>query len=85
MINNSIDDSSWDIKGNNLFDKFIEQQISPILPLKIIDIIESDNGDVSISFEKNISLTIFVNSSEIQEEWRFINNNTGEHYVYRED
>lgn len=83
-IEGSINDD-WDVIGNNRYDKIVEDLLIPMLPLKVNKVNFSKIGDIEILFKDNIAINIFVNSSEIAEEWRFINNNTGEHYVFRED
>lgn len=75
----------WDVYGNNKYDKTVNEMLLPILPLKVIKVNSSKIGDIEILLEKNIVINIFVNSSDFVEEWRFINNNTGEHYVFREE
>ncbi|MEW9078550.1 hypothetical protein [Terrisporobacter glycolicus] len=83
-IEGSIKDD-WDVIGNNRYDKIVEDLLIPMLPLKVNKVNFSKIGDIEILLKDNIVINIFVNSSEIAEEWRFINNNTGEHYVFRED
>lgn len=75
----------WDVYGNNKYDKTVNEILLPILPLKVIKVNYSKIGDIEILLEKDIIIDIFVNSSDFVEEWRFINNNTGEHYVFREE
>lgn len=78
-------EDDWDIIGNNIFDIRINETIIPLLPLNVLRVECSKVGDVKITLESGIVISIFVNSSEETEEWRFINNISGEHMVYRED
>jgi len=83
LVDNSIEDD-WDISGNNMFDKMVNDKILPLLPIKVLGVVCNKIGDIEITFETGIVINIFVNSSEPIEEWRFINNLSGEHLVYRD-
>ncbi|MCC3868989.1 hypothetical protein [Terrisporobacter mayombei] len=84
LIEGSINDD-WDVIGNNRYDKIVNGILLPMLPLKVNKVNYSEIGDIEILLEDNIVINIFVNSSDLVEEWRFINNHTGNHYVFREE
>lgn len=84
LLDNAISDD-WDILGNNRYDKIVNEVLLPMLPLKVSKVNYNEIGDIEILLEDNIVINIFVNSSESVEEWRFINNHTGDHYVFREE
>ncbi|UPA30836.1 hypothetical protein L0P85_01470 [Terrisporobacter glycolicus] len=84
LLDDSISDD-WDVIGSNRYDKILNEILLPMLPLKVNKVNYSKIGDIEILLEDNIVINIFVNSSDLDEEWRFINNHTGNHYVFREE
>lgn len=74
----------WEKYGSNYFDKIVENEIKPDLPLEILDIAENDDGDVSIFLSKGYCIEIFVNAASEDEYWRFMDTYTDKHYVFNE-
>lgn len=85
-VNNKEKDKfQWDILGANMFDIKAEELKKEVLP-SIVKKLEVDIiGSINIYVEKEIVLQVFPVNSIVQENWRFINNLTGEHMVFNED
>lgn len=80
--NGGNDEFQWDIWGGNMFDIKAEKLKKEVLP-NIVKKIEVDViGSINIYLEKGFVVQVFPVDSNIQENWRFINNLTGEHIVY---
>ena len=76
----------WDIVARNKaqssqFDVCIADLNQNLLPLIVIDFVIHDTGDLHITFDKDIHLDTFITSSRKDEFYRFIDFNTGEHFV----
>lgn len=71
---NGIDEMDWAIYGNNNYDKIVTNIIMPLLPIKVIDIVISDSGDILISLQNNIKIRVFINAGgNIDTEfWRLV-------------
>lgn len=75
----------WDVLGNNLFDMKAQRLAEKVLPIRVNKIEVDDLGSINLYLEKQIVLQVFPVDSITEENWRFINNLTGEHIVFREE
>ena len=63
---------NWDIKGNNLFDKWCDKFNKKLSDNTIIMSIEINHfGDLKINFSNSLTLTVFVDTTSSDECWRF--------------
>ena len=63
---------NWDIKGNNLFDKWCDEFNKNLSDNTIIMSIEINRfGDLKINFSNSLTLTVFVDTTSSDECWRF--------------
>ena len=72
----------WDVTGNSLFDKYLEEDFKPELPIQIKDIQTSSFGDIILSLEDNVTVELFVCAKEEIEHFRLISGET--HLVFFE-
>ncbi|PAF44756.1 hypothetical protein [Helicobacter sp. 11S02596-1] len=59
-----------DKMGNSVFDKLLDERISPLLPLKVIDCICNPLGDIKIIFSNDVILETFIDASLEVEHYR---------------
>lgn len=63
---------NWDVKGNNLFDKWCDDFNKNFSDNIVIKSIEINNfGDLTIKFSNSITLNVFVDTTSNDECWRF--------------
>lgn len=63
---------NWDVKGNNLFDKWCDDFNKNFSDNIVIKSIEINNfGDLKIKFSNSITLNVFVDTTSNDECWRF--------------
>lgn len=62
----------WDKQGNNLFDEWIHKyQSNLISKLAVKEVKVNSYGDLKIIFNKNIILTVLIETTSSEECWRF--------------
>lgn len=75
----------WDEVGNNFFDEIIrEKEFESIFPLKVEHAEITKYGDIKIICKGGYYLEVFIDSTVLVENWRFLNNKTDEHIVFLE-
>lgn len=63
---------NWDVQGQNIFDKWIEDSKTDLLrSLVVQDIKLNTFGDLKISFNHNIILTVYLEVTNDEECWHF--------------
>lgn len=66
------EDFNWDVKGNNLLDKWCDEFNKNLSDSIVINSIEINNfNDLKICFSNSITLTVFVDTTSNDECWRF--------------
>lgn len=63
----------WDKPGQTLYDDAIDENIEELCGVQILDIHQSDSGDLRILFSSNFSLEIFVDTIVSEEKFRIFN------------
>ncbi|PAF44755.1 hypothetical protein [Helicobacter sp. 11S02596-1] len=74
-----------DKMGNSVFDKLLDERISPLLPLKVIDCICNPLGDIKIIFSNDVILETFIDASLEVEHWRFIDSFSKKHFGFAQE
>ncbi len=72
----------WDILGNNSFDEWVQTKGRELRNQKVKNILISNYGDLVITFENNMNLEIFNNTSLV-ESWCFLENDSDEAIIVR--
>lgn len=74
------EDFKWDIQGNNYFDEWILKSGNELQNERVKNIKISNLGNLVITFENDITLEVFNNSS-VSECWRFFKLHSKNHIV----
>lgn len=74
---------NYDIQGDNLFDEWVKYQGETLLYNSFVDKVEVNTyGDLTIYFSNNLTLSIFLDTSNDDECWRIFELHSGEkHFV----
>ena len=65
----------WDVPGNSIYDQALKKIREDLRNVSIIEYNRNDIGDMSIIFENNLILQIFVDTIESEEKYRIFNDN----------
>ena len=78
------DEDVWDIYGNNEFDVKLEEDISKILPLKVLKATFYEIGDIEIELENGIYVNVFsnINVPFGMENWIVNDNICNKQYIF---
>lgn len=63
----------WDVPGKSVYDKSIIKHYDMICDSAVLQINQNSLGDLTIAFENDIALQIFVDTTETEEKYRIIN------------
>jgi len=78
---NDDDSFEWDVQGANIFDKWISLNKEELLKGLVVQNVKiSEFGDLVISFEKNLILTVYLEVTNETECWRFFEKGNDEKY-----
>ena len=65
----------WDIPGKSVYDQTVKKHIKELTNLVVVDCKQNDSGDISIMFEDDNVLQIFVDTTMSEEKYRIFNDN----------
>ena len=82
---NCVENFDWDVKGKNLFDEKIIKLKEKIINSVVRDVTYYEYGDVNIFMENDYQINVFVNGSNKEEYWRFIDNTENKHIICFEE
>ncbi len=78
---NDDDSFEWDVQGANIFDKWISLNKEELLKGLVVQNVKvSEFGDLVISFDKDLILTVYLEVTSETECWRFFEKGNDEKY-----
>jgi len=83
LLSDKATNEEWDVRGNNVYDVKVRDEINLMFPLKVEKASCNDIGDIELYLENNMIISVFINDTKT-ESWRVMDVVTDKHYVNSE-